>query len=47
VTSGLLLIDALEIFEQVKNFINNLSENENSVLIKINVPTLFKKTKAC
>ncbi|KAL4105112.1 hypothetical protein QTP88_020384 [Uroleucon formosanum] len=32
-TSGLLLIDALEIFEQVTNSINNLSENENSVLI--------------
>jgi hypothetical protein len=33
-TSDLLLVDALYIFEQVTNYIINLSENENSVLIK-------------
>jgi len=33
-SSGLLLIDALETFEQVTNSINYLSENKNSIFIQ-------------
>jgi len=45
-TSGLLLIDALEIFEQVTNSINNFSGNENSVLILKKCSDIIKENKS-
>jgi hypothetical protein len=46
-TSGLLFLDDSAIFEQVTNRINNLSEDENSLLIKNRVIKLLIQIKTC
>jgi hypothetical protein len=46
-TSGLLFLDDSAIFEQVTNRINNLSEDENSLLITNRVIKLLIQIKTC